>query len=382
MRHAFKADVRRDGQLRRRLDEIAGLQLKSFEKLVLDEIGDPELGRIRQALQTEAEQKLLELEGLRRPSEYLVNLDAVSSMQDSLVDILDEVPFRPTDAEGIAVASAIRDLVAEIRIFQPVAGATRIEIVVDPLNPQVGESSEPQVRLFEPVVLKTSFDAKALRKRERQARLAEEANKVEVAADGRHDIADAEWSLIKPIISDVDFGTGVNRIAPRQLINGMLCLVHAGGPMRAVPACYGDPDLFRRVLQRLIYSRLWDEAIAVLHDKDALCITGAKLEIFDSTDFPRRNEGVPPEQGDADDDRKVLLALAAGEPVDDPVRLRCEVVAMVLDGLPMATAARRVGMTASSAYHHWDNYKDRGIDALRRKKPASMDLRLARQQKR
>ena len=282
--------------------------------------------------------------------------------------MLSEVPFRPRDPEGIALAQCFRDVISRVRVMPPDPnGILRLEITLDPLQRRRGEGGAPASG-FGLEVLHVSLDVLEARRAERVDRDAARcANLDEAAATGRHDVSDAEWALVRPIVEAAGLDADGRPIEPRPVFDAMICLAKEGGPIDRVPARYGDPREVLLAVKRLIYSGRWDAAVAVLRAEGAPCVAGARLERFDTTEYPRSRPGERPCGSTAAKDRRTLLKLAAAEPDGHLMRLRYQLVASVLAGDGIAAAARSVGVTATAAYHYWDNYKRHGIDALHRK---------------
>ena len=123
--------------------------------------------------------------------------------------------------------------------------------------------------------------------------------------------------------------------------------------------------MFRRAVKRLVYSLSWDRVAAALVENypGEFCVED--VAFFDTTEYPRRHSGNAAPVGAARDaDRRKLLGMAAKLPGGDPVRLRYQSVAAVLGGARCSDAARSLGLSATTIYHYWDDYKAGGIAAL------------------
>jgi site-specific DNA recombinase len=362
-------DVRRRKEIERRQVEIDNLQLKSFTDEATEGLAESRKVRIREALEQESDDLYKEMSDLRQPADFMLAVAALESVVDDLDRVLDEIPFRPVDAEGIAMAQAIRDAIGKVVVHQPDSdGWMKVTIEIDYLQSLRGpdEKADGIADALGRTTLETGFDIFELRRAEREARVEDGAAGLNKAADGRHDLEKRDWAVVAPFL-DTTGSRVVDTIEPRLVVNGMFALAKEKGTIAQIPSRYGDPIAFRRAVKRLVYSGKWDAAVAALRRAGAACLQGARLKLFDTTDFPRRNAGVRPQDDVAGRDRARLLELAAKEPEGDPVRLRYEFVAMVLEGAPIGASAKTLGLSVSSGYHHWDNYKGGGIEALRRK---------------
>ena len=54
---------------------------------------------------------------------------------------------------------------------------------------------------------------------------------------GRHDLTDAEWALIEPLLPNTP--RGVPRVDDRRVISGIFYILRTGAPWRDLPARYG-----------------------------------------------------------------------------------------------------------------------------------------------
>lgn len=71
-----------------------------------------------------------------------------------------------------------------------------------------------------------------------------------VSVAGRHDLTDAQWTVLEPLLPAPKRSGRPSLFSKRQLIDGMRWRVRAGAPWRDVPVCYGSWSavyaLFRR----------------------------------------------------------------------------------------------------------------------------------------
>jgi transposase len=62
----------------------------------------------------------------------------------------------------------------------------------------------------------------------------------------RHDITDAPWAVIKPLIPQQTAGPGRERNPDRQTLNGILFVLKMGCTCEDVPRVYGSPATYWR----------------------------------------------------------------------------------------------------------------------------------------
>ena len=71
-----------------------------------------------------------------------------------------------------------------------------------------------------------------------------------VAVTGRHDLTDAQWAVLEPLLPAPRRSGRPPEFTKRQLIDGIRWRIRAGTPWRDVPDCYGSwaavYGLFRR----------------------------------------------------------------------------------------------------------------------------------------
>lgn len=71
-----------------------------------------------------------------------------------------------------------------------------------------------------------------------------------ISVAGRHDLTDAQWMVLEPLLPAAKRSGRPSLFSKRQLIDGMRWRVRAGTPWRDVPVCYGSWSavyaLFRR----------------------------------------------------------------------------------------------------------------------------------------
>lgn len=80
----------------------------------------------------------------------------------------------------------------------------------------------------------------------------------------RHDLTDAQWEVLEPLLP-VPSGTGRPRKYPlRGLIDGVRWRVRAGGPWRDVPDCYGPWESVYALFRAWQRAGLWALVVARL----------------------------------------------------------------------------------------------------------------------
>jgi transposase len=97
----------------------------------------------------------------------------------------------------------------------------------------------------------------------------------------RHDLTDAEWARLEPLLPDRMPRRGGRWLDHRQVINGILWRTRTGSPWRDVPPCYGDFRTLHGRHRRWSADGTWARLLAALQaDADA----GAEWEVgMDST---------------------------------------------------------------------------------------------------
>jgi transposase len=74
----------------------------------------------------------------------------------------------------------------------------------------------------------------------------------------RHDLTDAQWGVIEPLIPIQPPGPGRKRNDPRQTLNGIIWILQTGSPWADLPAVYGAPATCWRWLQRWEADGTWE----------------------------------------------------------------------------------------------------------------------------
>jgi transposase len=88
----------------------------------------------------------------------------------------------------------------------------------------------------------------------------------------RHDLTDAEWVRLEPLLPDRTPRRGGRWNDHRQVINGILWRTRTGSPWRDVPPCYGDFRTLHGRHRRWSADGTWETILAALQagsDRDA-----------------------------------------------------------------------------------------------------------------
>jgi transposase len=80
----------------------------------------------------------------------------------------------------------------------------------------------------------------------------------------RHDLTDAEWARLEPLLPDRTPRRGGRWNDHRQVINGILWRTRAGSPWRDVPPCYGDFRTLHGRHRRWSADGTWETVLAQL----------------------------------------------------------------------------------------------------------------------
>jgi transposase len=88
----------------------------------------------------------------------------------------------------------------------------------------------------------------------------------------RHDLTDAEWARLEPLLPDRTPRRGGRWSDHRQVINGILWRTRTGSPWRDVPDCYGDFRTLHGRHRRWSADGTWETVLTALQadsDRDA-----------------------------------------------------------------------------------------------------------------
>jgi transposase len=80
----------------------------------------------------------------------------------------------------------------------------------------------------------------------------------------RHDLTDAEWARLEPLLPDRTPRRGGRWNDHRQVIDGILWRTRAGSPWRDVPPCYGDFRTLHGRHRRWSADGTWEAILAQL----------------------------------------------------------------------------------------------------------------------
>ncbi len=109
---------------------------------------------------------------------------------------------------------------------------------------------------------------------------------------GRHDLSDAEWAVIAPLLPIKS--RGVPRIDDRRVTNGNLWRFRAGTPWRDAPDCYGPrTTLYKRFVR---WREAWIEdrilsAISEAYDGDIVMIDSSCVRVHQHGAAAKRGIG-------------------------------------------------------------------------------------------
>jgi transposase len=74
----------------------------------------------------------------------------------------------------------------------------------------------------------------------------------------RHDLTDAQWTIIEPLIPPQKSGPGRKRSDDRRTLNGILFVLKTGCPWADVPPVYGAPATCWRRFQVWCRDGTWE----------------------------------------------------------------------------------------------------------------------------
>jgi transposase len=75
----------------------------------------------------------------------------------------------------------------------------------------------------------------------------------------RHEITDAQWAVIEPLIPKQKPGPGRKRNNDRQTLNGILVVLKTGCPWEDVPRAYGSPATCWRRFRHWARDGTWEQ---------------------------------------------------------------------------------------------------------------------------
>ena len=110
----------------------------------------------------------------------------------------------------------------------------------------------------------------------------------------RHDLTDAQWTIIEPFIPKQKSGPGRRRNDDRRTLNGILFVLKTGWPWEDVPRTYGAPATCWRRFSAWshdgTWERLWRALLSQLDAQGRLAWTQAFL---DGSFVPAKKGGAP-----------------------------------------------------------------------------------------
>lgn len=81
----------------------------------------------------------------------------------------------------------------------------------------------------------------------------------------RHELTDAEWALLQPLLPpERPAKSGHPYRSHRQVLNGMLWILHTGAPWRDLPERYGPWETVYSRFRRWSRSGLWEKILSTL----------------------------------------------------------------------------------------------------------------------
>ena len=99
----------------------------------------------------------------------------------------------------------------------------------------------------------------------------------------RHDLTDAEWARLEPLLPDRTPCRGGRWLDHRPVINGILWRTRAGSPWRDVQACYGDFRTLHGRHRRWSADGTWERVLAELQADSDLGVDAEWAVAIDST---------------------------------------------------------------------------------------------------
>ncbi len=98
----------------------------------------------------------------------------------------------------------------------------------------------------------------------------------------RHDMTDAQWAVIEPLLPKQQPGPGRKRTHDRHTLNGILFVLKTGCTWEDVPRAYGSPATcwrrFRRWAAEGTWEQIWRARLSQLDARGTLEWTQAFLD--------------------------------------------------------------------------------------------------------
>jgi transposase len=86
-----------------------------------------------------------------------------------------------------------------------------------------------------------------------------------IPATGRHDLADAQWAILQPLLPIGKKPGRPPTWTKRQLIDGIRWRTRTGSPWRDVPTCYGPWQTVYGLFRRWQRDGTWQRILTALH---------------------------------------------------------------------------------------------------------------------
>jgi transposase len=80
----------------------------------------------------------------------------------------------------------------------------------------------------------------------------------------RHDLTNAQWARLEPLLPPLKSHTGRPNLDHRPIINGMLWIARTGAPWQDLPTRYGPPGTVSSRFYRWRKAGLWQRILAAL----------------------------------------------------------------------------------------------------------------------
>ena len=102
----------------------------------------------------------------------------------------------------------------------------------------------------------------------------------------RHEVSDAQWDLLQPLIPKSKAKTGRPRRDPRQMLNGILWILSAGTPWRDLPERFGPWETVYHYFAMWRAGGVFDAILDALHlrldkegkiDWELWCVDGTSV---------------------------------------------------------------------------------------------------------
>lgn len=97
---------------------------------------------------------------------------------------------------------------------------------------------------------------------------------------GRHELTDAEWAIIQPLLPNKP--RGVPRVDDRRVLNGILWRFRTGSPWRDMPERYGPRTTCYNRFVRWRAAGVWDrilDAVSEAYDGDIVMIDSSCVRV-------------------------------------------------------------------------------------------------------